>query len=128
MSSNRIEPFLFTPHNRFNLDAGLNRTTIAGLLPASMTGADMYSICSNAWLSAVRRTIGSYESARRGRTKSVTPSSSVLAANDGCEPELGAGDVIVYQADFEAAVRNFVPSVSEKDMAYFTKLKASYSV
>lgn len=114
-------------HHRFNLDTGLNRTTIAKLLPASMTGADMYSICSNAWLSAVRRTIGSYESARRGQAKSVTPSSSMLAANDG-ETELGASDVIVYQTDFEEAVRNFVPSVSEKDMAYFTKLKASYSV
>lgn len=30
---------------------------IAGLLPTNVTGADLYAVCSNAWFSAVRKTI-----------------------------------------------------------------------
>lgn len=42
---------------RFYLDKELTVKQIAELLQEDMTGADLYSICSNAWLSAVRRTI-----------------------------------------------------------------------
>lgn len=42
---------------RFTLAEHLDIKSIADLLKADMTGADLYSICSNAWLSAVRRTI-----------------------------------------------------------------------
>lgn len=84
------------------------------MLPDSMTGADMYSICSNAWLSAVRRTIHSHEQ---------TQTSDHPAAS-----ELTAANVLVNAADFTTAAGNFVPSVSAKDMEYFIKLKASFSV
>lgn len=42
---------------RFSLEDDLSIRSIAELLKEDMTGADIYSICSNAWLSAVRRTI-----------------------------------------------------------------------
>lgn len=45
---------------RFNLCPTLSIDSIADLLVDDMTGADIYSICSNAWLSAVRRTIISH--------------------------------------------------------------------
>lgn len=41
---------------------------------------------------------------------------------------LTADNVIVNLTDFMIAAANFVPSVSKKDMDYFTKLKASFSV
>lgn len=93
------------------MEPSLSKTAIAKLLPDSMTGADMYSICSNAWLSAVRRTIHRYEADRQPEDAEVT-----------------AEQVIVTLADFKLASGNFVPSVSVKDMQYFTKLKASFSV
>lgn len=43
--------------NKFHLAKGLMLKKIAEGLKQDMTGADMYSICSNAWLSAVRRAI-----------------------------------------------------------------------
>lgn len=46
---------------RFNLEDGLSIKVIAALMKEDMTGADIYSVCSNAWLSAVRRTIIDYQ-------------------------------------------------------------------
>lgn len=45
---------------KFNLFKGLEIAAIAEMLTEDMTGADLYSICSNAWLSAVRRTINAH--------------------------------------------------------------------
>lgn len=46
---------------RFVLDKSVTIEAIADLLVDDMTGADLYSICSNAWLSAVRRTITNHQ-------------------------------------------------------------------
>lgn len=50
---------------RFTLAEHLTIESIADLLNADMTGADLYSICSNAWLSAVRRTITQHKTGKR---------------------------------------------------------------
>lgn len=42
--------------------------------------------------------------------------------------DLQPENVIVNNADFQLAAENFVPSVSQKDMEYFNKLKTSFSV
>lgn len=52
--------FKFDFSGRFTLDKTLTKKAIADMLHSDMTGADLYSICSNAWLSAVRRTIQKY--------------------------------------------------------------------
>lgn len=43
--------------NKFKFDDGIQLKNVAEMLNEEMTGADLYSICSNAWLSAVRRTV-----------------------------------------------------------------------
>lgn len=48
---------LLAQTKRFNLANNCNMQEIAEKLKGEMSGADLYSICSNAWLSAVRRTI-----------------------------------------------------------------------
>lgn len=48
---------------KFQLANGLNTNTIASIINSDVTGADLYSICSNAWMNAVRRKI----SADRGK-------------------------------------------------------------
>lgn len=52
--------FYLSIFRRFTLDKTLTKKAIAEMLTKDMTGADLYSICSNAWLSAVRRTIQNY--------------------------------------------------------------------
>lgn len=46
---------------KFKLDKGLTVDQVAETLNREMSGADLYSICSNAWLAAVRRTIKELE-------------------------------------------------------------------
>lgn len=94
---------------KFILDDGVTINTIADHLKQDMTGADIYSVCSNAWLSAVRRCI----------TEHMTDES-----DDNVK--LSADDVHVNLADFRKAISMFVPSINKKDMEYFNSLKTTY--
>ncbi|XP_055541680.1 peroxisomal ATPase PEX6 [Wyeomyia smithii] len=96
--------------NRFHLANDLTLRKIAEGLKLDMTGADLYSICSNAWLSAVRRAI-------RRASKDEN-------SDDGIGPE----HVIVNESDFKAAMKKFIPSINPADMEYFTRLRTNYSV
>lgn len=78
-----------------------------------MTGADIYSVCSNAWLSAVRRSILAYQTKQDAGEEIA---------------ELNATDVLVNLDDFRVAIGNFVPSINQKDMEYFKGLRATYSL
>lgn len=70
MSGSQVETVLHKNRfvYRFTLAEHLTIKSIAALLKEDMTGADLYSICSNAWLSAVRRTITQHKT---GKTKNV---------------------------------------------------------
>lgn len=95
---------------KFNLEDGLTIDKIAEHLKLDMTGADIYSICSNAWLSAVRRTIKGHK------------------MNDQATDEkLTADDVLVCLEDFRRAIFKFVPSINKKDMIYFDNLRSTYT-
>ncbi|XP_035897574.1 peroxisome assembly factor 2 [Anopheles stephensi] len=95
---------------RFQLAANLTLRKIAERLQQDMTGADMYSIGSNAWLSAVRRTV------------------KEAIAGDSINEGLSAEQVIVTEDDFKQAIKKFIPSISPADMAYFNQLKGNFSV
>ena len=43
--------------DRFHLSSDVNLKDVVCLLPAKLTGADLYSVCSNAWLIALRTLI-----------------------------------------------------------------------
>uniref|UniRef100_A0A0A1WD77 Peroxisomal ATPase PEX6 n=2 Tax=Zeugodacus cucurbitae TaxID=28588 RepID=A0A0A1WD77_ZEUCU len=97
---------------RFNLAKNLDLNDIAEKLKGDMSGADLYSICSNAWLSAVRRTVDNH-----------------LKENTGIAAELLAADrVLVEMDDFTKSYSKFVPSISKSDLDYFNQLKSSYGV
>lgn len=93
---------------KFNLEEELTINKIAALLKEDMTGADIYSICSNAWLSAVRRSIT--DSSTSHNAKNIT-----------------SDDVFVNLNDFQKAISKFVPSINPKDMEYFDNLKSTYT-
>ncbi|XP_037048405.1 peroxisome assembly factor 2 isoform X3 [Bradysia coprophila] len=94
---------------RFTLAEQLTIKSIAELLKQDMTGADLYSICSNAWLSAVRRVI----------TQHKTDKSN--------QPTLMPENIVVNIDDFKQAATNFIPSISKTDLEYFNKLKSNFS-
>lgn len=95
--------------SKFHLAKSLTLRTIAEGFKQDMTGADLYSICSNAWLSAVRRAI-------RGANK-----------NECSEDGLGPEHVIVNESDFKTALKKFIPSISPADMEYFNRLRTNFS-
>lgn len=74
--------------------------------PTNVTGADFYGLCSNAWMSAVRRLIN------------VSQSENSREIENLC-----SDDVVVRLSDFQYAVANVNPSVSVEDLKYFEKLK-----
>uniref|UniRef100_A0A1B0BE70 Peroxisomal ATPase PEX6 n=1 Tax=Glossina palpalis gambiensis TaxID=67801 RepID=A0A1B0BE70_9MUSC len=95
---------------RFKLAANCNMKDIAEQLKGDMSGADLYSICSNAWLSAVRRTI---EKHSQGKLK---------------DEDLVAQNIVVEVEDFMKSFFKFIPSISKQDLEYFNKLKAQYNI
>lgn len=107
---------------KFNLAKGLTIATIAEHLKQEMTGADIYSICSNAWLSAVRRTITEHSHKTNG--KEQTKSDKENDKNSG----LTDADVIVNINDFNQAISKFVPTINKKDMEYFNNLRSRFSI
>lgn len=113
------------------MDENLSIRSIAELLKDDMTGADIYSICSNAWLSAVRRTI--IEHQEGDLTHLLKPEYPSIyfhfcLPDDSADEELTSDDVIVELGDFKAATLKFVPSINKSDMEYFNKLRANYSL
>ncbi|XP_037946284.1 peroxisome biogenesis protein 6-like isoform X1 [Teleopsis dalmanni] len=95
---------------KFNLSNDFNVDDIAERLKGDMSGADLYSVCSNAWLSAVRRTIDKH---LKGDIKTAN---------------LVAENVVVEMDDFVKSFGKFIPSISKQDLEYFNQLKSSYSV
>lgn len=89
--------------NKFSFDEKLKLEKVAEMLKHEMTGADLYSICSNAWLGAVRRTV----------LNKVNKQDS--------------SKVVVNFEDFKSSVAKFIPSISAKDLEYFNRLKNDYS-
>ncbi|XP_055692531.1 peroxisomal ATPase PEX6 [Lutzomyia longipalpis] len=92
---------------KFLLDKDVKLRRIAEMLKSEMTGADIYSICSNAWLSAVRRTIAGTKEKEK-------------------LDELTGKSVIVHMDDFKSAIGKFVPSISKSDLDYFTNLRDNF--
>jgi peroxin-6 len=111
-STEEKEAVIVAQTQKFNLTSDATAHRIAKLLSAcDMTGADIYSICSNAWLSAVRRTVQKYKQGK-GRKK---------------DSDLTADMVVVGLDDFQLALTTkFVPSIKQSDMEYFNSLKQSF--
>ncbi|KAK0081318.1 hypothetical protein PV325_012390 [Microctonus aethiopoides] len=102
----------FTMENR---DDELNR--IVAMLPKNLTGADLYSVCSNAWLNAAERTIKDYEEL----LEEQKPMGNI---NDNKKPE---GPVKVSFDNFIMAIQALVPSVSDEELARYERLHEELS-
>jgi peroxin-6 len=94
---------------KFNLKKDVNTKKIAELINYDVTGADLYSICSNAWLSAVRSLIAKCECGKLG------------------ENDMLSENVFVGMNDFKRSLNHFVSSLNQVDMEYFNNLQQNYS-
>ena len=107
-----------------------------------MTGADMYSVCSEALLSAIKRfvqciidTVGKhYTTTTTTLTHTIsddhnsrTTTDNQLTIQDYIETQLGNVDIVVQQTDFEHALQHWTPSVSEEDMRYYAAVQGTFN-
>lgn len=89
---------------KFALETDVNLERVAEQCPPRLTGADLYALCSDSWMIALKRHVAAKESG-----------------------EIIEGGVVVQQADFEIALKNLRPSLHEEDIARYEKLRDQYA-
>jgi hypothetical protein len=99
---------------KFILADDVDLATLAHNLPAQCTGADMYGLCADAWMHALRRVIS--ELASSGRTASNTDEAQ----------DLDDVEVATTMSDFVEAFENLVPSLTMSDLVRYDKLEEQY--
>mmetsp|Transcript_16392 Transcript_16392/g.42289 ORF Transcript_16392/g.42289 Transcript_16392/m.42289 type:complete len:230 (-) Transcript_16392:173-862(-) len=108
---------------KFNKEEGFDMLRIAEMLPSgpSVTGADMYGLCSEAWMIAVKRKIREDEE-ETGSGKSLKAGEKADIDSDD-EDENLSGEVVVKMSDFVAAVEHLSPSLSAAEIKRYYKLR-----
>ncbi|XP_018048989.1 PREDICTED: peroxisomal biogenesis factor 6 isoform X2 [Atta colombica] len=89
---------------------------IADQLPDNVTGADLYSVSSNAWLNAVREVLAKYQ-----ETERINKDYSVE------EEDIIKDNVIVELRHFSDAICNLVPSVTDEEIKRYNKMRVELS-
>lgn len=91
-------------------EGGRELELVVDQLPGNVTGADLYSVSSNAWLNAVRDVLAEHERTERRE-----------------EDKLENNSVIVESRHFLDAIRNLVPSVSDAEIRRYKKMQTELS-
>lgn len=106
------------------------------------TGADLYALCSDAWMAALKRSIACLE-ARQGQgqlgaqlpggpsTSTGGMEGALGGASDVAEAAAAGADeaepeVVVTQADFLAAADSLQPSLSAEEVAKYERIRDQY--
>ncbi|KAJ6611778.1 P-loop containing nucleoside triphosphate hydrolase protein [Mycena sp. CBHHK59/15] len=116
---------------KFRLDPGLDLARLAEQCPFNYTGADFYALCSDAILNAMSRTAEALEAKLADLNSKPGPydhphplTSQYYLAELASMEDM---DVRVSQADFDTALRNLVPSVSESEMENYAHIQRRFS-
>uniref|UniRef100_A0A8V5FXC5 Peroxisomal ATPase PEX6 n=1 Tax=Melopsittacus undulatus TaxID=13146 RepID=A0A8V5FXC5_MELUD len=99
-----LDPALLRP-GRFQLDPSVNLTTVLEKCPAQLTGADMYALCSDAMMCAVKRKVEWIE--------------------EGLDTESSA--LILTMDDFLQAAARLQPSVSEQELLRYRLIQQKFA-
>lgn len=117
---------------KFKLDPDVgDLTCIAEQCPFNLTGADFYALCSDAMLKAMTRKASEVdariEEINNSPGKKDHPSpltAQYYLAEMATAEEI---EVKVSRADFEGALRELTPSVSEAEMEHYREVQAKFS-
>lgn len=120
---------------KFNLHPSVDLLALAQQCPFNYTGADFYALCSDAMLKAMTRianeldqkielinATGPEAAEAAHRPFPMTPQYylSELASSEET-------DVLVQQQDFEVALGELVPSVSQSEMEHYGRVQQQFS-
>lgn len=106
---------------------------IAEQCPFNLTGADFYALCSDAMLKAMTRKAGEVDERIRAVNagevqvdeKHPKPMTAPYYLSELASPE--EINVRVNRRDFEEALRELVPSVSEAEMEHYRRVQGQFS-
>ncbi|KAF8526854.1 AAA-domain-containing protein [Hysterangium stoloniferum] len=116
---------------KFRRDPDLDLMDIALQCPFNYTGADFYALCSDAMLKAMSRKAEEVELKIAALNKipppyqhphPMTPQYYLAELADPSEIE-----VLVSRHDFESALRELVPSVSQDEMAHYAAVQRRFA-
>ncbi|KAG5335902.1 hypothetical protein C0989_012586 [Termitomyces sp. Mn162] len=116
---------------KFRLAPDLNLYEVAEQCPFNYTGADFYALCSDAMLNAMSRKAKDVDA--RIAQLNVAPgphhypiplTSQYFLAEMASENDL---NVLVSRQDFDRALEDLVPSVSQSEMDHYAKIQRRFS-
>lgn len=125
--SKKLIIFFFS--HRFTLHPSVSLSAVAAKLPFTYTGADFYALCSDAMLKAVTRQAAQVDAKiqqlnNNDPEKKQKPVSTAYFFDHFATPEDIA--VSVTEADFIAAHRELIPSVSAGELAHYERVRAAF--
>ncbi|THV08077.1 AAA-domain-containing protein [Dendrothele bispora CBS 962.96] len=116
---------------KFRLDTDLDLRSVAEKCSFNFTGADFYALCSDALLNAMTRKAEELEqklAVLNGKSRPhdhphpITP--QYFLAEMASDEDIR---VSVKQTDFDVALRNLVPSVSQAEMDHYARIQSRFS-
>lgn len=116
---------------KFHLDDAINLKAIADQCPFNYTGADFYALCSDAMLKAMTRKAESVDrkigelNSQPHSSKHVYPITPQYYLAEMASYE--DTEIIVAQEDFEAALEELTPSVSQAEMEHYRLVQQRFA-
>lgn len=117
---------------KFKLDEDLgDLSCIANQCPFNLTGADFYALCSDSMLKAMTRKASEVDqriadiNATPGPKGHPSPLTAQYYLAEMAQPE--EIEVKVNRQDFELALKELTPSVSEQEMQHYREVQAKFS-
>lgn len=104
---------------KFKLSADVDLDQLARSCPVTLSGADLYALCADAWMVAFKRHISSNSNS----------SSDETTATDGQQQQQQGGASLqleVCQCDFQQALAALTPSLSQEELARYLAIKQHY--
>ncbi|ORY82658.1 P-loop containing nucleoside triphosphate hydrolase protein [Protomyces lactucae-debilis] len=107
---------------KFKLDPALDLEEIAKACPFTYTGADFYALCSDAMLKAMTRQASAVDAKVKAQPEPI----SMQYFFDHLATKADV-EVVVSKVDFEEALKELVPSVSQSELDHYKKVQAQFS-
>ncbi|KIX01660.1 uncharacterized protein Z518_09386 [Rhinocladiella mackenziei CBS 650.93] len=106
----------------FTLAPDVDLGRVASRLPFTYTGADLYALCSDAMLKAITRKTRSVDEKvqQMGKARGEDISTGYFFDHLATEEDV---QVVVSDADFDAAQNELVGSVSKKELEHFERIR-----
>ncbi|KAI8467615.1 MAG: hypothetical protein J3K34DRAFT_523599 [Monoraphidium minutum] len=111
---------------RFDLSKDVDLPEVASSCAPTLSGADLYALCADAWMGALKRRIAEREGAGAAAEAALhgTGPAGGAAARGGVLQE--GGRLVVAHADFLEALAALSPSLSREELGRYLALKDHY--